>query len=78
MKRFKILGWTPYPSPSPHSEHVNDIMELNGFCQTPVNDDRDDLTYHLYNAYYVVLTSTLGEKDDSIPCAIQHQLTYVK
>ena len=78
IKELKILGWTPYPSPSPHSEHVNNIMELNGFRQTPVNDDVDDLTYHIYNAYYVVLTSTLGEKDDSIPRAIQRQLPYFK
>ena len=30
-------------SPYPHSEHVKDIMELNGFCHMPFNDDGDNL-----------------------------------
>ena len=53
-------------------------MDLNLFHQVRVNGDGYDLPYHPYKAYYSVLTSALGGKDDGIPRAIQLSLPYVK
>ena len=53
-------------------ETIKYIVELNRIFQATVDDDGDNIIYHLYQTDAQVLASALRQRDDEQPCYLRH------